>query len=92
VAGSTLRSEFDGTYYFNLKESNKDTRRLLVRMRADIAIPVSGIVIGPSINLFFFQGQQSPVPGTKPELATAVVFGIMVGFSKDWKFQYEPFL
>ncbi len=90
ILSSTLRSEFDGTYYIKQKRSTGDTRRLLVRWRSDIAIPIGSLVIGPSLNVFLFRGHKSSVVGQSPKIATAVVVGVTLGFSKEWKVQYEP--
>lgn len=89
VLSSTLRSEFDGTYYIKQKKSTGDTRRLLVRWRSDIAIPIGILVIGPSVNIFLFQGHKNSITGQSPKIATAVVIGLTLGFSKEWKVQYE---
>lgn len=89
IAGSLFRSELDGTYYIKQKNSRGDTRRLLVRWRGDLGIPLGRLTLAPSLSVFLFQGQQSPEPGTSPPIATAVVVGITLGYSFDWKMQYE---
>ncbi|MEX0602211.1 MAG: 5'-nucleotidase C-terminal domain-containing protein, partial [Bacteroidota bacterium] len=89
VGPAVLRSELDGTYYIRTRRSTQDTRRLLVRFRSDLAIPLGNLVLAPSVNLLLFQGQNSPTPGVAPKVATALVVGITVGFSRDWKLQYE---
>ena len=89
IGGSLFRSELDGTYYIKQKKSTGDTRRLLVRWRSDLGIPIGRLTLAPSLSLFLFQGQQSPEPGTAPPVATAVVVGITLGYSFDWKMQYE---
>ncbi|OGU19266.1 MAG: hypothetical protein A2059_01790 [Ignavibacteria bacterium GWA2_55_25] len=89
IGGSLFRSELDGTYYIKQKNSTGDTRRLLVRWRSDLGIPIGRLTLAPSLSVFLFQGQQSPEPGTAPPIATAVVVGITLGYSFDWKMQYE---
>ncbi len=89
LGAALFRSEFDGTYYIKQKKSSGDTRRLLVRLRGDVAIPLGRFTLAPSIYFFLFQGQQSPEPGQPPPIATALVAGITLGYSFDWKMQYE---
>jgi 5'-nucleotidase/UDP-sugar diphosphatase len=89
IGGALFRSELDGTYYIKQKNSTGDTRRLLVRWRSDLGIPIGRLTLAPSLSVFLFQGQQSPKPGTPPPVATAVVVGITLGYSFDWKMQYE---
>lgn len=87
---AVFRSEFDGTLYIKLKESTHDTRKLLVRWRNDLGIPLGGLTLAPSLNVFLFQGQASSDPTRSPRIATAIVFSLTLGYSKDWKMQYEP--
>ncbi|MBI3580434.1 MAG: hypothetical protein HY089_13600 [Ignavibacteriales bacterium] len=87
---AVLRSEFDGTFYIKLKESTPDTRKLLVRWRSDVGIPLGGLTLAPSLNVFLFQGAVSSDPSRSPRIATAIVLGLTLGYSKDWKMQYEP--
>lgn len=87
---AVFRSEFDGTLYIKLKETTRDTRKLLVRWRNDLGIPLGGLTLAPSLNIFLFQGQTSSDPARSPRIATAIVFGLTLGYSKDWKMQYEP--
>ncbi|GEM_PF-6640095 len=89
LGAALFRSELDGTYYIKQKKSSGDTRRLLVRLRGDVAIPLGRFTLAPSIYFFVFQGQQSPEPGHPPPIATALVAGITLGYSFDWKMQYE---
>lgn len=87
---AVLRSEFDGTFYIKLKESTPDTRKLLVRWRSEVGIPLGGLTLAPSLNVFLFQGSVSSDPSRSPRIATAIVLGLTLGYAKDWKMQYEP--
>lgn len=89
LIGSMFRSELDGTYYIKQKKSTGDTRRILVRWKSDLAIPLGRFTLAPSLYVFLFQGQQSSQPGAAPPVATAVVMGVSLGYSFDWKMQYE---
>jgi len=89
VVGSLFRSELDGTYYIKQKRSSGDTRSLLVRWKSDLAIPLGRLRLAPSLYVFLFHGRQSLEPAKSPPLATTVVFGISLGYSLDWKMQYE---
>ncbi|MFH0991720.1 MAG: 5'-nucleotidase C-terminal domain-containing protein [bacterium] len=84
-----FRTEFDGTYYIRQSRSSGDTRRLLIRWRSDLSIPLGRFYLAPSLNMFIFQGQQSTIPNQSPQVATAIVLGVTLGYSFDWKMQYE---
>ena len=88
---SLFRSELDGTYYIKHKNSTGDTRRLLVQWKSDLSIPIGSFFIAPSLNVFLFQGQNSSIAGKSPRIATAVAVGITLGYSRDWKIQYDSF-
>ena len=91
VFTALFRTEFDGTYYIKHRNSTGDTRRLLVRWNSDLSIPIGSLFIAPSLKVFLFQGQASAVPGQSPKTATAIVVGVTLGFSRDWKIQYDSF-